>query len=359
MKKVLILWVILFCFVSFGQNKNPIFLTATTKGGFLMAHRPFMEHLVQKNAYGFEVSIAKQQTERSRYAYNINNPINGLSFEYRNFGYDAVLGKAFSLIQYQDFSFFQTRSNISLSFKFGAGIAYITKTYDKVLNPTNNAIGSKLNAKVSFKLELMKYAKKMHFGLGSELSHFSNGAMQTPNLGLNNFSIYLTAGYNFSQKQLLGEVYPIDKNEKLNSYFVAEGILSMGEVLPVPLDVKKYPIFAGRFSWVKPFAELWNYEIAFDAVYNVSNLHRYYDSIFTAKDVPQFGLYAGLSFNYYKSQIIFGMGYYLMDKINPLGRIYNRVGYRFYFKPKVFGLFNIRANFGKADFFEFGVGFKI
>jgi hypothetical protein len=74
--------------------------------------------------------------------------------------------------------------------------------------------------------------------------------------------------------------------------------------------------------------------------------------------VPQFGVYAGMSFSYFNSQIVFGLGYYLRDKINPLGRIYNRVGYRYYFNEKWFGLFNIRANFGRADFFEFGVGYK-
>jgi hypothetical protein len=325
-----------------------------------MAHRPHMAHLVGENTYGFEFSVEKQQVESSYCAYNHKFPINGLTFEYRNFGNDDVLGKAFSLHQYQSFALFQTKKNLNLDFKIGGGIGYLTKHYDKVNNPTNNAIGSHLNAKVSFKLEMNKYTKQYHFGFGGELSHYSNGTMQTPNLGLNNFALYLNIGYNFNERQVFNSEFKNEiEYEPLNGYFLTEGIFTVTEVLPVPFDAHKYPVFAGRFSYVKPLGNTWGFEFAIDGVYNASNLHRYYDSTFTSKDIPQVGVYAGMSMSYYKSQIVFGMGYYVRDKISPLGKIYNRIGYRYYFDDKLFGLFNIRASFGKADFFEFGVGYKI
>lgn len=324
-----------------------------------MAHRPFMEHLIQKNAYGLELSLSQQQNDSSYFSNKNNFPLNGISLEIRNFGYDDVLGFAFSLMQYQNFTVFQTQNNLCLDFKMGAGIGFITKKYDKFENPKNNAIGSHFNAKVAFKLELNKFFKSTHFGLGAELSHFSNGAISMPNLGLNGLSVYANFGYNFKPR-----VKNIEKQKNTKHAFnpkfhiLIEGIGSVGSVLPVPLDSKRYPIFASRFSFNKTINRSWQYELAFDAVYNVSNLHKYYDSTFTAKDVPQLGFYAGMAFSYYKAQIVFGLGYYVMDKINPLGRIYNRIGYRYYFNSKWFGLFNIRANFGKADFFEGGIGYK-
>lgn len=344
---------------SFSQNDKPLFFTLTPKDGFMMAHRPFMEHLIQKNAWGAELSLSKQQADTNFYSIKSNYPLNGLSLEIRNFGYDAVLGYAISLFTYQNFTVFQTKSNWCLDFKLGTGLAYLTKKYDKFSNPKNNAIGSHLNAKVAFKLELNKFFKKTHFGIGFELTHFSNGAIQMPNLGLNGLSTYINFGYNFNKR-----AYNSFKNKTLKTqfnskhYWLSEGIISVGEVFPIPLDAKKYPIFAGRFSFVKPINRSWNYEIAIDGVYNISNLHKYYDSTFTVKDIPQLGFYAGMSFNYYKSQIAFGMGYYVIDKINPLGRIYNRIGYRYYINSNWFTLFNVRANFGKADFFEFGFGYK-
>jgi hypothetical protein len=359
MKKLVLFFSILITYPSFSQNGKPIFLTLTSKGGFMMAHRPFMEHLIQKNTWGFELSLSRQMNDTNYFSRKSNFPLNGLSFEVRNFGYDEVLGYAYSLFKYQNFTVIQTQSNWCLDFKLGTGLAYITKKYDKLTNPKNNAIGSHFNAKVAFKLELNKFFKTSHFGIGAELTHFSNGAMQMPNLGLNGLSAYVNFGYNFNERDINTNKDKEAKHQfNHKNYWLAEGILSIGEVFPIPLDAHKYPIFAGRFSFVKPINRSWNYEIAFDGVYNVSNLHKYYDSTFTAKDVPQFGFYAGMSFNYFNSEIAFGIGYYVMDKINPLGRIYNRIGYRYYFKPNLFGLFNVRANFGKADFFEFGVGMK-
>ena len=360
MKKVLFAFGFLICAVTYSQTeKAPLFLTLSSKGGSLLAHRPHMAHLVNKNAYGFDLSLSKQQIEYSREANRHKFPLNGLTIEFRNFGNDKVLGHAFAIHQYQSFNVFQTKKNLCLNFQMGGGIGYLTKFYDKEDNPTNNAIGSRINAKVSFKLELNKYFDKIHLGFGTELSHFSNGAIQLPNLGLNNLSAYVNVGYNLSSRQVFDPNNDFVMTMELpRTYFLVEGIFSVAEVPPIPLDPKKYPIFAGRFSFIKPKSKTWNYELALDVVYNPSNQHRYYDSSYTAIDVPQVGIYAGMSMNYYKSQIVFGLGYYVIDKINPLGRIYNRIGYRYFFNEKWCGLFNIRANFGRADFFEFGIGYK-
>lgn len=360
MKIWIVFFVCVYSFVGFGQNKTPYFLTLSNKVGVMSAHRTFMEHLIRDKTYGFELSLSKQQTENSSLAINHKYPLNGLALEYRNFGYDDVLGKAVGLIQFQNFILFQTKNNLCLDFKFGYGMAYITKKYDKQTNPTNNAIGSHINSKAVFKLELNKFTTKYHVGLGVELSHYSNGATQHPNLGLNSFALYANIGYNYAERKVFNSLETKRDKTKQSSkaYCIGEGIISMSETIPFPGDSKKYPVFAGRFSFAKPLNSSWNFELGLDGVYNVSNQHKYPDENHEAKDVPQIGLYSGLAFNYYNSQIVLGLGYYLRDVIDPLGRVYNRVGYRYFFKNNVFGLFNIRANFGKADFFELGVGYK-
>jgi len=360
MKKLVIFFMWILSFIGFGQEESSYFLTMSNKGGVMTAHRSFMAHLVRDKTFGFELAISKQKIEKSIFSSKQKFLLNGLALEYRNFGYNEVLGKAISLIQYQNFVIFQSNKNLCLDFKLGSGISYITNKYHKETNPTNNAIGSNINAKVSFKLELNKFTTHYHFGLGAELAHYSNGTFQHPNLGLNTIAVYVNIGYNFNKRKVFDFDENIIKKIKYTSkgYFIGEGIFSISEVLPVPADAKKYPVFAGRFSFVKPLSLNWNYELAIDGVYNVSNQFKYPNKNHEAKDVTQLGLYAGLSFNYYKSQIVFGMGYYIIDKINPLGFVYNRVGYRYFFNKNLFGLFNIRANFGKADFFEFGMGYK-
>ena len=176
MKNWLLFNVLIFSFVVNAQNKTPYFLTLSNKGGIMTAHRPVMAHLVRDKTFGFELAISKQQNEKSDLSINYRYPLNGLALEYRNFGYDDVLGRAISLIQYQNFVIFQSKNNFCLDFKMGTGISYITKKYHKDTNPTNNAIGSNVNAKVSFKLEVNKFTSRYHCGLGAELAHFSNGS---------------------------------------------------------------------------------------------------------------------------------------------------------------------------------------
>jgi len=358
MNHLLSLFTFIFCSTLVAQNKAPLFITTTTKGSILLAHRPQIAHLVKNNAYGFEISLSKQQVDNSYYTQKHKCPLNGISFEYRNFGNDEVLGKAFSLTHYQNFIWAQFKNNWFLDFKMGSGISFITKKYNKDNNPTNNAIGSHLNAKVSFKIGVNKFTEKYHIGLGVELSHFSNGAMQTPNLGLNNLAAYLNLGYNFDDRCQNKSYLELKKTTEKSINYLIEGIFTIAEVPPIPLDAKKHPVFAGRFSLIKKLNKSWNFETGLDLVYNLSNKYRYYDLNHSYMDVFQVGVYTGMSLNYYKSHINFGLGFYLRDKINPLGRIYNRIGYRYFYKPNWFGLFNVRASFGRADFFEFGIGYK-
>jgi hypothetical protein len=113
-----------------------------------------------------------------------------------------------------------------------------------------------------------------------------------------------------------------------------------------------------RGTYQKNFSRHWSWEASLDLIHNESNLYVYPDSTFKRSDVLQVGLYVGAAYRYYKSEVVMGLGYYLRDNINTIGRLYNKIGYRFYASEHWYGLFNIRANIGKADFFELGLGYR-
>ena len=121
---------------------------------------------------------------------------------------------------------------------------------------------------------------------------------------------------------------------------------------------KLYPVIATRLGYSYSKAGLWGAEIAVDFIHNESNYHVYHDTTFARTDILQIGLYGGVYIHFYKSQLAFGLGWYARDNINAGGRMYNRIGYRYYFKEKWFALFNVKANYAKADYFEFGIGYK-
>lgn len=345
--------------IGFSQTDKPLFLSINPKGGFLFAHRPFMSHLVRQNSYAFEMTVWQQENHTDAQTLRLKSPLKGLAIDYRNFGYDEVLGKSISIIQYMVFPLYQTKKNLCFDLALGSGIGYITKRYDKYENPTNNAIGSALNARVNIKFSLIKYTEKMHFGGGVEFAHYSNGAIKNPNLGLNSPSAFLQVGYNFSNRVIPVKDPTYQKPKTENPQNISVELIFTGkEIGAIPYNPKLYPVVAGRLAYTYSKRDLWGAEFAIDFIHNEANFHKYIDTTFARSDILQVGIYAGTYVQFYKSQIAFGLGCYIRDVINPEGRFYNRIGYRYYFNKKWFGMFNIKAIFGKADYFEFGIGYR-
>jgi hypothetical protein len=341
------------------QKDGPVFFSVSPKEGFLIAHRPFMTHLVRENSYGFELTAWQQFTTDDAATQRLRNPMKGVSLEFRNFGYDEVLGKAFSLTTYMVFPLIQTKKNGFLDLTLGTGAGYLSRCYNAVDNPLNNAIGSKWNGRVNLKLSWIKYWENLHFGGGIEFMHFSNGSITTPNLGLNSPSAFLQVGYNTQPRQQAIKRSDVVKNELLQkNNLTAELIVSAKEIAAIPYLPKRYPVIGTRLGYTYSKRGLWGAEIALDLIHNESNFHKYGDTTFVRKDILQVGIYAGTYVQFYRCQIAFGLGWYARDNINAEGRMYNRIGYRYYFKDKWFALFNIKANYAKADYFEFGIGYK-
>lgn len=359
MRPFIYLLLLLTAATSQAQNGAPRFFSISPKTGFLIAHRPNMTHLVRENAYALELAAWQQVTDSNEQTQRLRHPLRGLSLEFRNFGYNEVLGYAISATSYMVFPLLQTRKNLYLDLTVGTGIGYLTRCYNAVDNPLNNAIGSNWNGRVNLKLSLLRYFERFHLGGGIEFMHFSNGCITNPNLGLNSPSIFAQIGYNASQRQLApGRTQLVKTMLNQPHNLTAEFIGSVKEIGAIPYTPKRYPVLAARLGYTYSKCGLWGAELALDIIHNESNFHKYSDTTFVRSDILQLGLYGGTYVTFFKSQIAFGVGWYMRDHINAEGRCYNRIGYRYYFKPNWFALFNIKANYAKADYFEFGIGYK-
>ncbi|MCH2232724.1 MAG: acyloxyacyl hydrolase [Crocinitomicaceae bacterium] len=346
------------------QVVKPDEITYSFKGGIFFAHRPSMNHLVKRNAWSHEISLVRNLADPEMNQI-FNQPKRGLTFEARNFGNNEVLGHAFSISCFNQMNLFSNQKGFMLNMRIATGLGYITKTYDEFENPKNNAIGSHLNAKVALSFTARKYFNsKYYMDFGAEFNHFSNGSLTTPNLGLNSPSLILGIGYNFDEKNTdpyrnAGNfIYP-DTNSKVKHEFYATMIGSIKEIGEVPYEAQRYRVGAIKLGYgIQPFHK-WSFEGGIDIIYNEANLYKYRDSTFTSSDVPQVGVFLGFGFHFNKSVLAVNYGYYLLDKINPEGRLYNRIGYRYYFFDHWYGAFAIKANFARADYFELGIGYSI
>lgn len=342
-------------------DRGPLSISVLPKTGFLIAHRPNMSHLVKDRNTALEIEFSMQDNERNFTSNDYRFPSRGISFQYHNYGYKDVLGSSYSILQFTKFSLIQNKKFGFLDFRIGSGISFITKEYDAASNPKNNAIGSKLNATVNLQIVYTKYWNHFLIGAGLEMDHYSNAAISAPNLGLNTPMVFLKFGYAFTERS----VFVPDTNPviailpRAGNLFQFHFIASTKQNLPGYNINPHLPIVAFQGLYRKRLSFKWDLEAGVDLIYNEANRQKYDDQTFSFVETIQVGGYFGAAANFYKSQIYFGLGAYVYNKINPAGWVYNRIGYRYNFSDHFNAMIGIKANLGIADYIEFGVGLRL
>ena len=144
-------------------------------------HTPSYELSLHYNTYG-----------ESRWEVLHNYPSIGLSFYYSDFGNDSIsaeLGRVFALYPFINFPITPSETS-KLTFKLGVGLSWLTNKFDPKENYHNYAIGSHLNAAVNLSFEYrQRIIERLYWVASAGLTHFSNGATRTPNMGINIFSV--------------------------------------------------------------------------------------------------------------------------------------------------------------------------
>lgn len=157
-------------------------------GGYaskIIKHTQKFEPAITEPSYGFECSASYKTFGQKKWHYALNYPEIGISYLQNHFGNREIFGTSYALMPFT--KFYITRSKyVNFHAKLGAGLAYITKTYDPITNPSNNVIGSKLNTVVQFRMGLdFRLHSTVDLQLSGSFMHFSNSSTQAPNLGIN------------------------------------------------------------------------------------------------------------------------------------------------------------------------------
>ena len=170
------------------------------KAGFLVAHRSIMGHLATEHAFAGELSYIKRGQGEKAWHEAYKNPTYGFTAFFGSTGNRELMGHyiggytfiSFPLIRYKAYTF---------SGKMGCGIGYGTKIYDSEdsLLKLSMAVGSHFNAMVCMGVESRFEFNDHSFTVGLDMTHFSNGASQVPNLGLN--LPYVSMGYGYRIKK--------------------------------------------------------------------------------------------------------------------------------------------------------------
>jgi hypothetical protein len=331
-------------------------IEVSPKIGFVIPHRATMGHLLQGHSKGFELSTLIQTDGRKQWHHDYLYPKGGVSFYYSDWGNREVLGTGFGVHGFITLPFVK-KKGWSFASRLGAGLGYATKVFDQTENQKNNALGTKLNSLVFIGAEIEKQFKQSSIALGVDMTHFSNGAVKVPNLGVNVAYISLAYTYYFKEleRKLEASVPRFESENPTKWKFYTEIIASTKQIYPT--GGKNYGIIGILNFAQRQFKPKCVLEGGIDAVYNQSIIHEEVGN-FTSIDNFQAGVYAAYVLPIHKLQLLLGMGGYIINPVNPHGYVYHRFGSRFKIGKRLYANITIKSHWAKADYFEYGIIYR-
>lgn len=367
------------------KRKNAQFISINTQGGIVLPTNDYIKEGTKTPGYtslSAKYGIYSSTESWEDIAYGM--PYFGIGFYGAKFFNKKALGHPFSVYLFQGAELHRYKPNFSLNYELNLGMSFNWKPFDPFDNPDNIALGSSANvhlgANLYFKSRLSKHVD-LNYGLG--LTHFSNGAYQLPNKGLNIFSPYIEIVYNLQENPAYSSngsrpsPPPLEKRMDYDLTFTATSrqirVDTVGTGLPSRLIDRNFKVFGLSYSalFVHSYRFKWGPSAEF--VYDESSdiqawrqLHpedgRYYDRVKLGDFHKRLSL--GISMRgeitYPRHSFFAHMGYNVLHGNDYDYRLYQILGLKAYLQGNFFGTFGIRAaRFSKAQYLYWSIGYTI
>ncbi len=368
---VKIVGILILVFSSFslkGQiGKNWAF-ESNTYVGQITKHTPKILFDVNRLAVGQDFNFKKQTYGNDKWSQFQRYPDLGISLLYFNLGDKEVLGQAIGIMPNATVKLLRTQKGF-INFQIGWGLGYVNKFYHPVDNPTNNALGSAWNNLVLFKFDggvhINNYWSTQ---MGFSLTHYSNGASQLPNFGIN--VIAANIGLRYTPNPVKREDYIFDEHH-LN---VPEK--RWGGQVHFDLAYReygksggpRYPIYVLSSSGMFHFNAVNRMHLGLEMEYNSGVYHFLKHSSlnpdlqYAKQQSYRTMVFAAHEFTMGDVGMYILLGTYLQSKEQIPGRIYNKLSARYYFKPvgkpatRFFVAVYLKSHLSVAEYLAFGVG---
>ncbi len=328
--------------------------------GYLIAHHPEMWALTDGYFPSYEFSILKQTNGKLAWQYLYRYPQIGIAYRFSNFGGSEYLGRGHSLIPFIIFPIIK-HEKFQLGFKAGLGIGYLTKKFDRLTNYKNLAIGSHLNASISFELKCrFKLSERINFNAGLSMAHISNGTIKTPNYGLNIPAIFGGLTFKLNSEPvnyLIPDSIPNNKWKR--------NIRMMFWIASKQTDQNwenQYKVYVLTADFSQFYCNSNRYLIGMDMTYDESVkyvLIRKGEEISENKETIKVGLNIGHEFVLENLSLYFAIGMYVHNIDNTTGNIYDKIGVNYAITRNLMVGVALKAHYAQADYLSVGIGFNL
>lgn len=328
-----------------------LFLESKFQYGFIWQHKPTLKEIIGGNIKVFDISIGKQTYGQKYWEQLYRYPSYGFGYYFVDLGNPEELGQANALFAYVDIPILRKKKYL-LSYRISGGLAY--------LNQGNIAIGSHLNlyfdATINYRYRLSNHLD-MITGFGA--THFSNGAVQMPNLGINLFSYRLGLQYRFKtpvREFVKHELPEINKKNSIST-FLATGIKEKRPEGGISYNVMSFSVDYLRLLSLKHKVGL-----GLDAFYDESlfeTMNPDSSLNLNTSDIMRYGLHLAFEAELNKIMLVIHLGTYIHAQYKEDGAIYQKVGIRYLLTKKLYANISLKTSKGVADFVEFGLGYRL
>lgn len=339
-------------------DKSTLIIESKGYYGFIMSHHAKMRHLQQEHLGGFEINVGKQTNGSKPWHQYHDYPIMGVMFLETSLGNPDVLGTADGLYSYLNFHL-NTSLKTQFNFRFAAGVGYISKPFNRFENYKNIAIGSHFNVSINMMYELKhKLSENIQASASFGMTHFSNGAFKTPNLGINIPAVNIGVSYKISIG--LPRIKTVFNSLPLRNEIFT--VVSFGSKEIYPADGDRFSAFSLSAGCSHPLSTKRNLTFGLDFFLDYSNL-RSLERINEAPNndykVIKEGTFIGQEISFSKLLFLMHLGYYYHTLYKGDGHVYTRIGLRYCVTKHILANIALKTHYAKADFLEWGIGYKI
>ncbi|MCF6341459.1 MAG: acyloxyacyl hydrolase [Bacteroidales bacterium] len=333
--------------------------------GFLWSHHLELDKF-QAHYPAFELSLQQQSWGRHRWESEYAFPLIGISLWDSQLGGFEAIGTALAVYPFINFPLVKNRQQ-SLNFRLGVGLGYLSNRYDRLGNYKNFAIGSHLNVAGSLFFEYRrKWGKMASLSAGMGLTHFSNGAIKTPNYGLNiltanlGMSVFLGRPNREGSSKVLPELYPFEFDGRRYlevNFAVAAGTIDMTQQLG-----ERFMVFAFYTNLMKRVSYKSKLGIGLDLAYDASDkaiLEWRGQAVENDWQILRPGANIAYELVLSRLSFLFNFGLHLAGKERKDGDMYQRLTLKFLLAENVFANIVLSSHFGKAEYIAFGLGYKL
>lgn len=327
--------------------------------GYIISHRATMSHLVKGHVFGAELNYIYPTCGEKCWQQTHKYPELGVSFLHLDLANPEQLGTMECLYPYLNLRMNKARKKIAWNMRVGIGLAYVTKPFHPITNHKNNAIGSHLNGFVNLRLNMVAMlSKSLRLDAGLGLAHASNGAVKTPNLGLNIPSINLGLGYVFGnkEKKLIRDSVIAPAQKKWHPSLIL--VAGVKEIDPGGREYLSYGLMMNMYRTLSHKNKMGG---GLELSYNQATKQYWaQDSVFTDNpaDMMKMGVKYSYSFNIDRLSLPIDFGYYFYNKLPNDDMFFHRIGIRYMIGKHFIANVTLLTHWARADYFEWGIGYE-